>query len=159
MMDKLLNDTIHKELDLIQACINRMASNSFLIKGWMVTLIAAIVALLADKVSINVITIIAIAIVLSFWYLDGFFLKTERLFRLKYEWVIDQRPKGNTQYLYDLQPYNSNMWLDPQKGKKNIAQIMFTRTLIPFYAIPLVISVGAIIWSLFCASPAPVPTP
>ena len=29
-----------KEIDLIQGCISRMAQNSFIIKGWAITLVA-----------------------------------------------------------------------------------------------------------------------
>ncbi len=31
--DKISIEEIHKEIDLIQACITRMAQNSFVIKG------------------------------------------------------------------------------------------------------------------------------
>ena len=31
-------EEIHKEIDLIQACITRMAQNSFKIKGWFVSI-------------------------------------------------------------------------------------------------------------------------
>ena len=41
-MDK---DELFKEIDLIQGCINRMAQNSFMLKGWAVTLAAGIFAL------------------------------------------------------------------------------------------------------------------
>ena len=37
----------HKHLDYIQAAVSRMASNLFLLKGWSVTLIAALFALAA----------------------------------------------------------------------------------------------------------------
>ena len=37
-MDKKL-----KHLELVQSVINRMASNSFMLKGWAVTLVAGIV--------------------------------------------------------------------------------------------------------------------
>lgn len=40
----------HKEIDLIQSCINRMAQNSFQVKGWTVALFAVILALLPEKV-------------------------------------------------------------------------------------------------------------
>ena len=157
-MDKLNTEILHKELDLIQACINRMASNSFLIKGWMITLVAALVALLADKVSVYVIVILAIVVVLGFWYLDGFFLKTEKLFRLKYEWVIEQRLKGNAEYLYDLNPYNSAMWKTPKYSEKSIFRVMFSTTLIPFYTLPLFLAVVSILWALIfpCSMLSPV---
>ena len=32
-------EELHKEIDLIQGCINRMANNSFLLKGWLVSII------------------------------------------------------------------------------------------------------------------------
>ena len=35
----------YKHMDYIQSAISRMASNSFYLKGWNVTIIAAIVAL------------------------------------------------------------------------------------------------------------------
>ena len=47
-------DILEKEIDLIQACINRMAQNSFMIKGWMISLIAVIIALLPEKIGLNI---------------------------------------------------------------------------------------------------------
>ena len=43
--DNLKIEEVHTEIDLIQTCITRMANNSFLIKGWMISLIAVIIAL------------------------------------------------------------------------------------------------------------------
>ena len=37
-----------KEIDLIQGCISRMAQNSFIIKGWAITLVAVALALLPE---------------------------------------------------------------------------------------------------------------
>jgi len=34
-----------KEIDLIQGVITRMANNSFLLKGWLISLIAIVLAL------------------------------------------------------------------------------------------------------------------
>lgn len=49
--DKILIEEIHKEIDLIQACISRMAQNSFMIKGWFVSIYAVVLALLPEKVN------------------------------------------------------------------------------------------------------------
>lgn len=68
-------EELHKEIDLIQGCINRMAQNSFLIKGWTVTLFAVILALLPEKVEQTnkiFLGIVMLAISLMFWYLDSF---------------------------------------------------------------------------------------
>ncbi|WP_058230001.1 hypothetical protein [Clostridium butyricum] len=48
---KNINTTIiHKELDLIESCISRMAKNSFYLKGWYISLIAVILALLPKQI-------------------------------------------------------------------------------------------------------------
>lgn len=148
-MRNLTNDEIHKEIDLIQSCINRMAKNSFMVKGWMVTLVAAFVALLSDKVSEIVIAVLSGAIIFCFWFIDGFFLKTEKLFRKKYEWVIKNRPVNNGNCLYDLNPYNKEMWLNPDEKMPNIVSCMFTKTLIPFYGVPLLVAISVILLKLF----------
>lgn len=38
------NEELFKEIDLIQGCINRMANNSFLIKGWALSVFAGATA-------------------------------------------------------------------------------------------------------------------
>jgi len=57
-------EEFHKELDLIQGCITRMAQNSFMIKGWGFTLVAALAALMADKVNLYIISGIGVFILL-----------------------------------------------------------------------------------------------
>ena len=73
------NEIIHKEIDLIQSCISRMANNSFLLKGWAVSLIAVILAIIHEKINPVLVSIILASIILCFWYLDAFFLRTERM--------------------------------------------------------------------------------
>ena len=69
-----------KHLDFIQDIINRMNRNSFQIKGWLITIVSALLALYADKN--NVIYIfIAIAPTILFWALDTYYLQQERKFR------------------------------------------------------------------------------
>lgn len=73
-------------LKLIQSVISRMARNSFLIKGWSVTLVSALLALSANKMNINFVYL-AYFPVLMFWLLDGYFLRQELLFRKLYDAV------------------------------------------------------------------------
>ena len=75
----------HKEIDLIQACISRMAQNSFMIKGWAFMLVVAFFALTVESLDLYVLCAVGIFILLVFWCLDAFFLKMEKLYRLKYE--------------------------------------------------------------------------
>ena len=62
-----------KHLELIQGIINRMAGNSFLLKGWSVTLVSAVFALSAKDAN-HAYFSIAYFPVIMFWILDGYFL-------------------------------------------------------------------------------------
>lgn len=155
---------LHKEIDLIQACITRMAHNSFLIKGWTITLVAVVLAL-AEKVT-NPVTLCLTMLVplLSFWYLDAFFLYTEKLYRKLYEWVIVQRRQGNDEKLYDL---NSHRFKDELKQRKwnkqtrameatdkqeTVWSVMRSVTLRCFYGIPAVIVIAVLVFYLHANS-------
>lgn len=76
----------HKHLEFVQGAVNRMASNLFLLKGWAITLIAALFALSA-KDSNDPYFLIAYIPAALFWGLDGYFLAQERRFRDLYDHV------------------------------------------------------------------------
>ena len=73
-----------KHLELIQGVISRMASNSFLLKGWTITLVSGIGAL-AYTNSNRWLALFALLPTLCFWGLDAYFLQQERLYRRLYE--------------------------------------------------------------------------
>ena len=75
-----------KHLEFIQGVINRLATNSFQMKGWTVVLVAAILVLLARENCLDA-TYIALAPILIFWALDAYFLWQERLYRALYDHV------------------------------------------------------------------------
>lgn len=138
-MDK---EILHKEIDLIQSCITRMANNSFLLKGWSITIIAVVLAL-ADKAG-NPALLSAILLIplLSFWYLDAFFLRTEKMYRKMYEWIIVNRPNKIKDHLYDLNPHRFSNEVD-SKWK-----VMWSVTLRYFYGIPFLITLAIIIYRI-----------
>ena len=78
-----------KHLEFIQGVVNRLASDSFRIKGWSVVLVAALFVLLAREGKIDFMYI-GLVPVLFFWGLDGYFLWQERLFRALYDHVRGQ---------------------------------------------------------------------
>lgn len=127
------NDIIHKEIDLIQACITRMAHNSFLIKGWCIALIVATLALTKENINPLIQCLIILIPLFSFWYLDAFFLRTEKMYRKMYEWVLKNRAQNNSDHLYDLNPRRFEKLVDSEK------KIMFSETLRWFYGVPLLI--------------------
>ena len=135
-MDK---EIIHKEIDLIQACIARMANNSFLLKGWAITIIAVGLALTdksQDQAAISTIVLIPL---FCFWYLDGFFLRTEKMYREMYKWVLEKRSEDDKTFLYDLNPTRFNDQVEP------LWKVMVSITLRWFYGMPALITVGLIV--------------
>lgn len=72
-----------KHLEMIQAVKTRLAQNSFAIKGWTITIVAAIL-ILAEKVVGWQFLIFALLPNLVFWGLDAYYLRQEKLFRALY---------------------------------------------------------------------------
>jgi hypothetical protein len=119
-----------KEIDLIQAIINRMAQTSFIIKGWAITMITMI---FAYKSSTEMLVLVIIPIIL-FWLLDAYFLQRERLYRKLYEWVIENRMINNS-YLFSL---NTNRF---KHEVGSILGVMFSITLSSFYGMALILNI------------------
>ena len=75
-----------KHLEMLQAVARRMAVNSFLLKGWNVVLVSAIIALSAGE-SKSQLVYLAYLPTIVFWLLDGYVLRQERLFHRLYDKV------------------------------------------------------------------------
>ena len=75
-----------KHLELIQGVVNRMAFNSFMLKGWSVVLVSAVLVLISPQDGDNR-ALIGLLPTLVFWGLDGYFLRQERLYRALYDHV------------------------------------------------------------------------
>ncbi|MDA8256924.1 MAG: hypothetical protein M0Z99_15060 [Betaproteobacteria bacterium] len=116
-------------LGFIQGIITRMGTNSFLLKGWSVTLVAAMFAL-AVKDADKRFMLISYFPIFVFWALDGFFLHQEKLFRKLYEKVAaGQVPSDvftlNTSIVHGDVP--------------SMLSVTFSKTLLPFHGAILVI--------------------
>ena len=90
-----MNENKNKHLEFIQLVITRMNVNSFLLKGWSVTLVAALFAFAAKDTNIQYVLITYVSTPI-FWFLDGYYLSQERQYRglfneirLKKEMQID----------------------------------------------------------------------
>jgi len=92
-----LKEFMIKEIEIIQDIIKRMAFNSFMVKGWTVTLVAVTLLLKGAKHQV----LIAFIPLLVFWFLDAYFLWLERLYRRLYNWVIKNRLQTD-EYLFDM---------------------------------------------------------
>lgn len=136
MEDRIGIEEIHKEIDLLQSCITRMAQNSFLIKGWFISLYAVVLALLPENINVVFLCIVMAVVTLLFWYLDGFFLRTEKVYRKIYDWVLEERRKNNRELLYNL---NSLKHKGKIEETECVIKIMCSKTLGWFYGVPLFI--------------------
>jgi hypothetical protein len=72
------------QLNMIQAVINRLAGNSFLLKGWTVTLVAGLMGF-ASADSSRGFALIAVFVVIVFGTLDAYYLALERSYRELYD--------------------------------------------------------------------------
>jgi hypothetical protein len=103
-----------KHLEFIQNIITRMNSNSFMVKGWAVTLVAALFAL-SDEDTNKYFYMIALIPIPAFWFLDGFFLATERRYRELYDYVTLKKEEDIN---FNLNSYFNIALVKAKKGKE-----------------------------------------
>ena len=126
-----------EEINIIQDIIKRMAFNSFLIKGWAITLVVVSLLLKGDKYQV----LISFIPLIVFWFLNAYFLWQERMYRKLYDWVIGNRLKTD-EYLFDMNAYR---FKDTVQSK---FRIMFSITLGWLYGC-IAILIGIYIFILF----------
>lgn len=136
--EDLVEEAWHKHLEFIQNAISRMSQNSYLLKGWTVTLVAATFAV---SVSVASVWLVAAALLptVAFALLDARYLREERLFRRLYDAVRRDRDKNRHEepdkveaFSMDTQPY--------EKDVKKTREMMLSVSILPFYgSIALVI--------------------
>lgn len=80
-----------KHLEFIQETIKRMAGNSFLLRGWSITLVVAVFTI-ASQTYKPIYFWIALFITIVFWLLDSYYLFQERRFRCLYDEVREKDP-------------------------------------------------------------------
>ena len=132
---KMTDDQNAKQchLGFIQNVITRMAGNSFLLRGWSVTLIVAIFSLAAKDADARVGLLSYYSAVL-FWTLDTYYIRQEKLFRTLYS-EIAQGNIPTHHYSLDTRPI-SHLVMSFQKT-------FFSRTILSFHApVLILISLG-----------------
>lgn len=123
-----MNESKLKHLEFIQAVIGRMSSNSFLIKGWSITLVAALFALAAENANVRYAVIAYIPIII-FWILDGFFIAQEKQYRELYK-IVSLKSESEIDFNMD-----ASAW----RGEHSWPSSIFTKTLIPFHGTAIVV--------------------
>jgi len=75
-----------KHMEMIQAVVGRLAGNSFLIKGWAITVTGTFLGFAIDRNHAGLAAAAFLPAVI-FWLLDTYYLRAERLFRELYNEV------------------------------------------------------------------------
>jgi hypothetical protein len=111
-----------KHLEFIQATINRMAQNSFLLKGWAITLVGALLALTFKEIDKRYL-LISVAVLVLFWALDAYYLSRERGFIRLYD-DVRTSAGATTDFAMDVTEFI---------GNRSWPLCTFSRTLLVFY--------------------------
>ena len=140
-------DTKVEHLKFVQAVIARMGTNSFLLKGWTVTLVAALFAFGAKEAH-RALVVIAWVPVLVFTGLDAYFLWRKRLFRLLHAKVAARPDDAAADYSMDTSEFRTaETW----------RRALVSMTVLGFY-LP-VAGLLAVLTIYFALSPKATPTP
>ena len=124
-----------KHMDYIQNVISRMASNSFCMKGWDITLIAAIMAVSIKEIDWRV-CVCCILLNVAFWVLDAYYLRQEKLFRKLYSKVTKETDDKKIDFSMDTSSF--------QKEVKNV----FLLALWNISTTPLYASITAVLMAI-----------
>ena len=114
-----MTDNTVKHLEFIQNVITRMNTNSFLIKGWMITLVSALFALAAKDANVRYIMITYMAVPI-FWILDSYYLSQERQYRELYN-KVRNNDSSYSNFFMDASSFNN--------GKNTSISTIFSKTM------------------------------
>lgn len=112
-----------KHLDFIHNTINRMSTNSFIIKGWTISIVSVLFIFAEDKKNERFLAIAILAVVI-FWHLNGYFLQQERKFRGLYDKV-----RGLSENQIDFSMSTSEF----KKDEYTLLSGIFGKTIWPLY--------------------------
>ena len=136
LIDKKMNKSqrlsvLSKESNILQGIIKRKANESFLIKGWTVTLIVATLIFQGEKFQV----LVALIPLLSFWFLDAHCQQKILLYKKLYKWNIANR-LNTDDHIFDI---------DVDKRFRNTVPsrvlLMFSDRLLWFYAAMIILTV------------------
>lgn len=136
--------SVNSYLTILQDVISRMAANSASCKTWCVTLVSAVIVIIADKGKPDYVWISAVPIVL-FLVLDSYYLSLERQFRAVYNEFIRKLH-------FDSATVDDVFYVAPQSGavatSASIAKAFGSISIWPFYALLALMLVIVRAWIL-----------
>lgn len=117
-------------MEFVQAVVTRLANNSFLMKGWALTLSSAILGFAVTQ-GHSLLALMAVIPAAAFWLLDTYYLRQERAFRQMY---ADVAAKRVTNFVINPREYaKQQKW----------CQVAVSISLVVFYGAIIAVSVVA----------------
>ncbi|MCA9348448.1 hypothetical protein KC867_03495 [Candidatus Saccharibacteria bacterium] len=103
-----------------------MGGNLFYLRGWSITLVAGLLALLSQKDSLKLFPFLMLsAVIIIFWIYDGYFLSLERKYRRLYD-KVRELPENKIDFSMEVEEFS--------KYKDcSLFYCVLSKTLAPFY--------------------------
>lgn len=138
------SESVRAHLNISQGIISRMANNSANCKTWCVTLVAAILVLVA-RTDTPVYALIAFVPTILFLFLDAYYLELERYFRGLYNSFVSKLHIGEIELrdLYDFPP--------PSISFSSLLKVFKRPVIWSFYGAVALAILILFALSLFCA--------
>jgi len=141
MENKMINEespSVQAHLQIYQNIISRMAANSSAAKTWCITLVSAILVVVADKGKPDLALLALLPIVL-FMFLDSYYLLMENRFRGTFNAFVKNlhESKLTVEDLYAVQP--------DKNSTKYVLKVIYSYAIWPFY-----IGLGVMVGLTYC---------
>jgi hypothetical protein len=108
----------------IQHIINRMATNSFIIKGWAVAVLGILLLLNGSRYQ----ALTGVFALLVFWYLDAYFVRQKKMYRALYEEIVENKLNLSDEF-FDMRTAQNEAGIEIPRS----STLMFSKTLLIFY--------------------------
>lgn len=135
---------VQSYLTILQGVIGRMATNSASCKTWCITLVSAVIVIIADKGKPNYVWISVVPIIL-FLVLDSYYLSLERQFRDVYNGFIKKLH-------FESASVDDVFYVAPKAGvgatTASILKAFLSISVWPFYALLAVMLLIVRVWIL-----------
>lgn len=117
-----MDDYKVKNLEMIQGIISRMSNNSFMLKGWSITLDIGIFSLNFYTTEKRIFLLLYIIIII-FWGLDSYYLKLERQYRYLYNMCLND----------EIDRFDLNIKGKSAEKEIGFYQCLFSKTEVIYY--------------------------
>lgn len=132
-MKDIFTESERHYISLLQESINRMASNSANCKTWLLTLVAAILALQLTREELRNILWVALGLIVLFYVLDSYYLGLERKFRSLEKSFVEAVKQNETDDLPDdIYSFNIKSMNDK---RSTTCSALWSSSTWPFYGI------------------------